>query len=175
MAKWQDKTSPKPKEREKNRQDRKSRFYDYGIYDEDYLLTFPQETRNTIKEIQHEIIMEHMKTQNVLGNHVTEETDRAIKEVNDNTNARANEINANIDDSRTKIRQDISNVNTYIINTLYPKVQEVDTEVENVDRKASTIDTKIDTLTTKVNTIDEKAETNHGLLVNIWNRIQNII
>ena len=189
MAKWQDKTSPKPKEKRKDKSSRRNRFYDYGIYDEDYLLTFPEETRNTIKAIQHEIVMEHMKTQNVLGNHITEETDRAIQEVNDNTDTRASEINANIDDTRTKVRQDIANVNTYIVHTLYPKTQEIDTEVEGVSGRVNTIDSKVDTLTTKVNsvsgkvdavsgkvdTVIEKENDNHTLLVNIWNRVRDMI
>ena len=189
MAKWQDKTSPKPKGKRKDKTNRRSRFYDYGIYDDDYLLTFPEETRNTIKEIQHEIIMEHMKTQNALGNHITEETDRAIQEINDNTDTRASEINANIDDTRTKVRQDIANVNTYIVHTLYPKTQEIDTEVEGVSGRVNTIDSKVDTLTTKVNsvsgkvdavsgkvdTVIEKENDNHTLLVNIWNRVRDMI
>jgi hypothetical protein len=77
----------------------------------------PEENRDFRKSIQNEIVMEHVRTQNVLGNHITVEIDRNI----DNTDERA-----------TEIKQKIDNHHTYVVNTVKPELDTIKTNTENI-------------------------------------------
>jgi len=144
MSKWQDITIDKPKEPYKPKKQFKYAYGDYGFdtYDT-YMYSLVEENRDFRKDIQNEIVMEELKTQNILGNHITGEADRTIEEVNENTDTRA-----------TEIKQKIQEHHNYVINTVYPKIQEIDGEVE--------------TITTKV-------DSNRTVIDNIWNKVRSWI
>ena len=76
--------------------------------------------------------MEEVRTQNVLGNHITDEINRNIE----NTDARA-----------TEIKQKIDNHNTYVVNTIQPQTDRIDD-----------IETTVNTNTSKLNEIWEKVK-----------------
>lgn len=143
MSKWEDITVEKPKEPYKPKTYNSQNYSDWGFSDANNIYTLVEENRDFRKSIQYEIVMESVKTQNVLGNHITDEADRTIQEVNDNTDERA-----------TELKQKISEHHNYVINTVYPKIQEIDSEVE--------------TLTTKV-------DNSRSVIDNIWNKVRNWI
>ena len=90
-----------------------------------------EENRDFRKYIENEIRMEEVKTQNILGQHVTDEVNRNIT----NTNARA-----------TEIKNLVTTKADYVINTLKPKIEAVET----------------------------KANENASALERIWNKLQGI-
>jgi hypothetical protein len=144
MTKWQEITIDKPKEPYSQNLPYLQRYADYGFATTNVgMYSLPEENRDFRKHIENEIVMEELKTQNILGNHITGEADRTIQEVNDNTDERA-----------TEIKQKIQEHHNYIVNTVYPKAQEIDNEVE--------------TLTTKV-------DNSRGVIDQIWNKVKNWI
>lgn len=160
MAKWEDKTIDKPKEPFKQKLPFVNLYNDYGFDYNNEMYTIPEEIRDFRKKIQNEIIMEELKTQNILGQHITDEIDRNIentdkraKEINENIDNTRTSINTNVDNTRTELKQEINKVNSYVVNTVYPKIQ--------------TIETKIDTITNKVNE-------NKTLLDKIWSKVDSL-
>lgn len=147
MAKWADKTIEKPKEPFKQKLPFVNTYNDYGFDYNNSMYSISEEQRDFRKHIQYEIIMEELKTQNILGQHITDEADRTIQEVNDNTDTRSEEIKAHVVE-RT----------TYVINTLTPKIETVERKVEAVN--------------TNVTTVSGKVDTNKNLLDNIWAKVQ---
>ena len=121
MAKWQDKTIDKPKEPFKQKLPFVNVYNDYGFDYNNKMYSIPEENRDFRKKIQHEIIMEELKTQNILGQHITDEADRTIEEVNEHTDVKTVEIKNHVTDKTNNV-----------INTLSPKIETVDTKVNNV-------------------------------------------
>ena len=121
MAKWQDKTIDKPKEPFKQKLPFVNVYNDYGFDYNNKMYSIPEENRDFRKKIQHEIIMEELKTQNILGQHITDEADRTIGEVNEHTDVKTVEIKNHVTDKTN-----------YVINTLSPKIETVETKVNNV-------------------------------------------
>ena len=121
MAKWQDKTIDKPKEPLKQKLPFVNMYNDYGFDYNNKMYSIPEENRDFRKKIQHEIIMEELKTQNILGQHITDEADRTIEEVNEHTDVKTVEIKNHVTDKTN-----------YVINTLSPKIETVETKVNNV-------------------------------------------
>ena len=121
MAKWQDKTIDKPKEPFKQKLPFVNAYNDYGFDYNNKMYSIPEENRDFRKKIQHEIIMEELKTQNILGQHITDEADRTIGEVNEHTDVKTVEIKNHVTDKTNDV-----------INTLSPKIETVETKVNNV-------------------------------------------
>lgn len=84
----------------------------YGFKEQDYLKTWLEETRDW---------REHEHT------HITEVEERLTKEIND---AEEN-INANVDAAETAIISKIKEHNNYVVNTIQPKVESIETKVDN--------------------------------------------
>lgn len=131
MAEWQDKVIPKPKDPYKQNLPFKQLYNEYGYNNSESYYSLNEERRDFRKHIQNEIVMEELNTQNILGQHVTDEVNRNIE----NTNARAEEI-----------KEHVTTKADYVINTLTPKIKEVE------------------------NKVDE----NKTLLETIWNKVQGI-
>ena len=140
MAKWQDKTIDKPKEPFKQKLPFVNAYNDYGFDYNNKMYSIPEENRDFRKKIQHEIIMEELKTQNILGQHITDEADRTIGEVNEHTDVKTVEIKNHVTDKTN-----------YVITTLSPKIETVDT---------------------KVNNVKTTVESNQSIITNIWNKIK---
>ena len=140
MAKWQDKTIDKPKEPLKQKFPFVNMYNDYGFDYNNKMYSIPEENRDFRKKIQHEIIMEELKTQNILGQHITDEADRTIGEVNEHTDVKTVEIKNHVTDKTN-----------YVITTLSPKIETVDT---------------------KVNNVKTTVESNQSIITNIWNKIK---
>lgn len=140
MAKWQDKTIDKPKEPLKQKLSFVNMYNDYGFDYNNKMYSIPEENRDFRKKIQYEIIMEELKTQNILGQHITDEADRTIEEVNEHTDVKTVEIKNHVTDKTN-----------YVITTLSPKIETVDT---------------------KVNNVKTTVESNQSIITNIWNKIK---
>lgn len=143
MGKWQDIEIPEKKEPYKQNLKYRQTYNDYGFTDFNGMYSLVEENRDFRQSIQEEIVVESIKAQNKLGNHITDETDRNISEVDENTNARA-----------TEIKQKIQEHHNYVVNTVYPKIQ--------------TVETKADTIITKV-------DNSKSVIDQIWNKIRNWI
>ena len=131
MPEWDEIVVPKPKDPYKQNLEFKQSYSEYGFGDYNGTYSLCEERRDFRKKIQNEIIMEEVKTQNVLGQHITDEINRNIQ----NTNTRA-----------TEIKNHVTTKTDYVINTLQPKIQEVEDKVDN----------------------------NKTLLDKIWNKLQGI-
>lgn len=147
MSKWQDIEIPEKKEPYKQNLKYRQTYNDYGFTDFNGMYSLVEENRDFRQSIQEEIVVESIKAQNKLGGHVTDETDRNISEVDENTNARA-----------TEIKQKIQEHHNYVVNTVYPKIQTVDTKVDTANSKADTIITKVDN--------------SRGVIDQIWNKVK---
>ena len=121
MAKWQDKTIYKPKEPYKQKLPFVSLHNEDGFDYNNEMYSIPEENRDFRKKIQYEIMKEGLQTQNILGQHITDEADRTIAEVNEHTDVKTVEIKIHVTDKTN-----------YVINTLSPKIETVDTKVNNV-------------------------------------------
>lgn len=135
MAEWQDIVVPKPKEPYKQNLPFRQTYNEYGYNHNNGMYSLVEENRDFRKYIENEIRMEEVKTQNILGKHITEEADRVVGRVNLNTNTRATEIKEKIDAHHT-----------YVVDTLQPKIEE----------------------------IDRKADVNKGLLDLIWGKVRTL-
>ena len=131
MAEWQDIVVPKPKEPYKQNLPFRQTYNEYGYNHNNGMYSLVEENRDFRKYIENEIRMEEVKTQNILGQHITDEANR----VNLNTNTRATEIKNKIDAHHT-----------YVVDTLQPKIEE----------------------------IDRKADVNKGLLDLIWGKVRTL-
>ena len=140
MAKWQDQIIDKPKEPLKQKFPFVNMYNDYGFDYNNKMYSIPEENRDFRKKIQYEIIMEELKTQNILGQHITDEADRTIEEVNEHTDVKTVEIKNHVTDKTN-----------YVITTLSPKIETVDT---------------------KVNNVKTTVESNQSIITNIWNKIK---
>ena len=147
MSKWQDIEIPEKKEPYKQNLKYRQTYNEYGFTDFNGMYSLVEENRDFRQSIQEEIVVESIKAQNKLGNHITDETDRNISEVNDNTNTRA-----------TEIKQKVQEHHNYVVNTVYPKIQ--------------TIDTKVDTTNSKADTIITKVDNSRGVIDQIWNKVK---
>ena len=121
MAKWQDQIIDKPKEPFKQKLPFVNMYNDYGFDYNNKMYSITEENRDFRKKIQHEIIMEELKTQNILGQHITDEADRTIGEVNEHTDVKTVEIKNHVTDKTNDV-----------INALSPKIETVETKVNNV-------------------------------------------
>ena len=121
MAKWQDKTIDKPKEPYKQKLPFVSLYNEYGFDYNNEMYSIPEENRDFRKKIQYEIMKEGLQTQNILGQHITDEADRTIAEVNEHTDVKTVEIKNHVTDKTNNV-----------INTLSPKIETVETKVNNV-------------------------------------------
>ena len=142
MTKWQDKTIDKPKVPYKQKRPFVSLYNEYGFDYNNEMYSITEENRDFRKKIQHEIIMEELKTQNILGQHITDEADRTIGEVNEHTDVKTVEIKNHVTDKTN-----------YVITTLSPKIETVDT---------------------KVNNVKTTVESNQSIIANIWNKIKTL-
>lgn len=135
MTKWQDKTIDKtidePKDLCKQKRPFVSLYNEYGFDYNNEMYSITEENRDFRKKIQHEIIMEELKTQNILGQHITDEADRIIQEVNDHTNIKTD----------------------YVIDTLQPKIETVETKVDTVTTKVNENKSLLDKIWTKVDSL----------------------
>ena len=100
----------------------------YGFKEQDYLKTWLEETRDW-KEYEH--------------THITEVEKRLTKEIND---AEEN-INTNVGAAETAIISKIEEHNNYVINTIQPKIKDVQTTVNE----------------------------NKNTLQSIWNKIKDVV
>ena len=73
-----------------------NRYNEYGFDYNNEMYSIPEENRDFRKKIQQEIIDEELKTQNILGQRITDEADRTIGEVNGHTDVKAAEIENHI-------------------------------------------------------------------------------
>ena len=100
----------------------------YGFKEQDYLKTWLEETRDW-KEYEH--------------THITEVEEKLTKEIND---AKEN-INTNVDAAETAIISKIEEHNNYVVNTIQPKIKDVQTTVNE----------------------------NKNTLQSIWNKIKDVV
>lgn len=131
MTNWQDKTIDKPKVPYKQKRPFVSLYNEYGFDYNNEMYSITAENRDFRKKIQHEIIMEELKTQNILGQHITDEANRIIQEVNDHTNIKTD----------------------YVIDTLQPKIETVETKVDTVTTKVNENKSLLDRIWTKVDSL----------------------
>ena len=131
MTKWQDKTIDKPKVPYKQKRPFVSLYNEYGFDYNNEMYSITEENRDFRKKIQHEIIMEELKTQNIIGQHITDEANRIIQEVNDHTNIKTD----------------------YVIDTLQPKIETVETKVDTVTTKVNENKSLLDRIWTKVDSL----------------------
>ena len=142
MAKWQDKTIDKPKEPFKQKLPFVNAYNDYGFDYNNKMYSISEENRDFRKKIQHEIIMEELKTQNILGQHITDEADRTIEEINEHTDVKTVEI-----------KNHITEKTNYVINTLSSKIETVETKVDTVTTKVNENKSLLDRIWTKVDSL----------------------
>ena len=132
MAEWKEIVVPKPKDKYKQNLNFKQSYNEYGFgNDNGNYYSLCEERRDFRKKIQTEIIMEEVKTQNIIGQHITDEINRNIE----NTDTRA-----------TEIKNHITTKADYVINTLQPKIENV----------------------------EDKVDDNQTMLDKIWNKLQGI-
>lgn len=131
MAEWTDIVIPKPKDPYKQNLPFKQIYNEYGFNQSSGMYSLVEENRDFRKYIENEIVMEDLKTQNILGQHITDEINRNIE----NTDTRAQEI-----------KQHVTTKADYVIDTLRPKIEAVDTKVTS----------------------------NTSILNNIWEKVRNI-
>lgn len=110
MAEWTDIVIPKPKDPYRQNLPFKQTYNEYGYDHNNSMYSLVEENRDFRKHIENEIKMEEVKTQNILGQHVTDEINRNIE----NTDTRA-----------TEIKQHVTTKADYVINTLKPDIQEI--------------------------------------------------
>ena len=110
MAEWTDIAIPKPKDPYKQNLPFKQIYNEYGFNHNDSMYSLVEENRDFRKHIEDEIRMEEVKTQNILGKHVTDENNRNIQ---------------NTDTRTTEIKQLVTQKADYVINTLKPEIQEI--------------------------------------------------
>lgn len=115
---WQDIVIPKPKEPYKQNLPFKQIYNEYGFNQNDSMYSLVEENRDFRKYIENEIRMEEVKTQNILGQHITDEVNRNIR----NTNAHASEIKEKIDSHHN-----------YVVETIQPKTDKIDNIEQNVN------------------------------------------
>lgn len=84
----------------------------YGFKEQDYLKTWLEETRDW---------REHEHT------HLSEVEERLTKEINDAEIS----INTNVDTAETAILRKIEEHNNYVVETIQPKVESIETKVDN--------------------------------------------
>ena len=142
MAKWQDKTIDKPKEPLKQKLPFVNMYNDYGFDYNNKMYSIPEENRDFRKKIQYEIIMEELKTQNILGQHITDEADRTIEEINEHTDVKTVEI-----------KNHITEKTNYVINTLSSKIETVETKVDTVTTKINENKSLLERIWTKVDSL----------------------
>ena len=142
MAKWQAKTIDKPKEPFKQKLPFVNVYNDYGFDYNNKMYSIPEENRDFRKKIQHEIIMEELKTQNILGQHITDEADRTIEEINEHTDVKTVEI-----------KNHITEKTNYVINTLSSKIETVETKVDTVTTKINENKSLLERIWTKVDSL----------------------
>ena len=143
MAKWQDKTIDKPKEPYKQKLPFVSLYNEYGFDYNNEMYSIPEENRDFRKKIQYEIMKEGLQTQNILGQHITDEADRTIAEVNEHTDVKTVEIKNHVTDKTN-----------YVINTLSPKIETVDTKVNNVETTVESNQSIIANIWNKIKTLN---------------------
>ena len=114
MADWTDIVIPEPKEPYKQNLNFKQSYGEYGFNHNDSMYYLVEENRDFRKKIENEIKTEAIKTQNVLGRHISDETNRNIE----NTDLRADEIKQKID-----VHHD------YVVNTLKPEIDDTNAKV----------------------------------------------
>ncbi len=132
MAEWQDKVIPKPKKPYEQNLPFKQSYNEYGFNNNTTLYSLVEENRDFRKHIENEIVMEEMKTQNILGQHITDEVNRNIE----NTDARAEEI-----------KEHVTTKTDYVINTLTPKIKAVENKVDENKTFLERIWNKIQSIT----------------------------
>ena len=142
MAKWQDKTIDKPKEPYKQKLPFVSLYNEYGFDYNNEMYSIPEEDRDFRKKIQYEIMKEGLQTQNILGQHITDEADRTIAEVNEHTDVKTVEIKNHVTDKTN-----------YVIDTLQPKIETVETKVDTVTTKVNENKSLLDRIWTKVDSL----------------------
>ncbi len=116
MAEWSDIIIPKPKEPYKPKTKVKQVYNEYGFGGNTGMYSLVEENRDFRKHIENEIVMEAVKTQNVLGNHITDEINRNIE---------------NTDNRATEIKQKIDSHHDYVVNTIETKINSVKNTVES--------------------------------------------
>lgn len=132
MAEWTDIVIPKPKDPYKQNLPFKQLYNEYGYNPNDSMYSLVEENRDFRKYIENEIRMEETKTQNILGNHITDEINRNIS----NTNARA-----------TEIKNHVTQKADYVIDTLKPKIEAVDAKVTSNTSILNNIWNKVQNIT----------------------------
>lgn len=120
MAEWQDIVVPKPKEPYKQNLPFRQTYNEYGYNHNNGMYSLVEENRDFRKYIENEIRMEEVKTQNILGQHITKEANR----VNEHTTART----------------------SYVVNTLQPKIDTIDSKVDESKNVLDLIWGKVRTL-----------------------------
>ena len=132
MAEWTDIVIPKPKDPYRQNLPFKQTYNEYGYDHNNSMYSLVEENRDFRKHIENEIKMEEVKTQNILGQHVTDEINRNIE----NTDTRA-----------TEIKQHVTTKADYVINTLKPDIQEIKQTVNSNTSILNKIWNKVENIT----------------------------
>ena len=127
---------------------------DYGYSEYQLDVTIPEEVRDKASEWEKETRKWRKDVENLIKTqhdgtreHVTDEADRTVSEVNANTNSAKAEINANTNNAKAEINNNISNAKTAINN--------------NTDARAAEIKAKEDST--------------YSLLQQVWNKVKDMI
>lgn len=132
MAEWTDIVIPKPKDPYRQNLPFKQTYNEYGYNHDNSIYSLVEENRDFRKYIENEIRMEEVKTQNILGQHITDEINRNIE----NTDTRA-----------TEIKQHVTTKADYVINTLKPDIQEIKQTVNSNTSILNKIWNKVENIT----------------------------
>ena len=132
MAEWTDIVIPKPKDPYIQNLPFKQTYNEYGYDHNNSMYSLVEENRDFRKYIENEIRMEEVKTQNILGQHITDEINRNIE----NTDTRA-----------TEIKQHVTTKADYVINTLKPDIQEIKQTVNSNTSILNKIWNKVENIT----------------------------
>ena len=117
MARWQNIVIDEPKPKKIQSLPIIYNYNDYGFDYGNKMYSLPEENRDFRKRIENKIVTEHINTQNVLGNHISDEIDRNIE----NTDTRANEI-----------KQKIQEHHSYVINTVKPELDTIKQNTQDI-------------------------------------------
>lgn len=125
----------------------------YGLATDTNCTTFPEERRQWRVHIE---------------DHITEKAE----EINDNVDEaeativdRVDEAETNLDNHITTVEQKVDTVNTYLVNTIKPKLDSIETKINNVNSYVT------GTLKTYVDELEPDHDAQDTMLQKIWNKV----
>lgn len=123
-----------------------NRYGDYGFVSGTRMISIPEEERHFRKHIHGHIIEEHIKTRNMLGEYINEETNRGINEVNDYVEQRENSTIDFIEDKKEEIvahvTKEVDDVQT-VVNDNNKKLGDIGSVVSSIYQMLNTVSSNV--------------------------------